>query len=200
MADAGHDVAVGTTRMLQAAVEAIGLRWVRAGIEHDDPEIAPIMAQVRALRGREQSRFFIGRISGDLRPRRMVPELLALAKSWRPDVFVRDSNELGAMIASELLDVPHATVVVNATGALRHQMSALYAPIQQVRSLFGLPERSTPVLMDQYLTLIPFPASLNAVGDPIPVTAHHFHGLPRMPSLLSCRTGWIRSAPARSYT
>jgi UDP:flavonoid glycosyltransferase YjiC (YdhE family) len=39
MAGAGHDVAVGTTRMLQSAVEAAGLRWVRAGIEDREPII-----------------------------------------------------------------------------------------------------------------------------------------------------------------
>ena len=40
--------------------------------------------------------------------RAIVPHLLDIAESWRPDVLVRDPTEFGACLAGELLGIPHA--------------------------------------------------------------------------------------------
>jgi hypothetical protein len=40
---------------------------------------------------------------------RIVPDLLSLARDWRPDVIVRDLYGSGGYIPAEALEVPHAT-------------------------------------------------------------------------------------------
>jgi len=178
MAEAGHDIAFATPTFLRPAVEGAGFRWIQAGVENGDPELAAVEAQRRQVRGREQVRFNAEHIFGGIRPRRLVPDLLTLAKSWRPHLFVRDSREFGAMIAAELLDVPHAKVEVHAAGEQPYKTPILSDALQRLRATFGLPEQAIPELMDRYLVLTPFPSLLTTKGNPAPPTAHHFRALP----------------------
>jgi UDP:flavonoid glycosyltransferase YjiC (YdhE family) len=178
MVDAGHDVAFATPAYLRPAVEGAGFRWLRAGVERDDPELAALEAQRRQLRGREFVRFSIEQIFAGLRPRRLVPDLLALAESRRPDVFVRDSREFGALIAAEVLEIPHAKVEVHAAGEQPYRMPILADALRRLRRTFGLPERSILEWLEHYLVLTPFPAVLTTVGNPIPPTVHHVRALP----------------------
>jgi len=178
MAEAGHDVAFGTPDSFRPAVEAAGFRWVRAGVENDDPEMAAVWARFLDLRGLDQSKFVYEQIIGGVRPRRMVPDLLLLAESWKPEVVVHDSLECGAVIAAERLNIPHAKLEVHATGVRPRHTPMLYEPLQRVRTTFGLRSRPIQALMDEYLVLAPFPASLNLLDVPIAPTTHHFRGLP----------------------
>jgi len=196
LAEAGHDVAFGTPDSLRPAVEAAGFRWVRAGVENDDPEMAAVRASILELRGFDLDRFIHEHSFGTIRPRRMVPDLLALAESWRPDLFVHDSRECGALIAAELLDSPHIKVEVSATGVLPRHTPMLYEPLQRVRTTFGLPARPIQALMDEYLVLAPFPASLNLLDAPIAPTTHYFRGLPADDTAGSL-PAWIDAIDAR---
>lgn len=54
----------------------------------------------------------------DITTRRMVPDLLALAAEWEPDLIVREGMEYGGAIAAEILGVPHASVAGNAHAAI----------------------------------------------------------------------------------
>jgi len=178
MAEAGHDVAFATASHLRPVVEAAGFRWIRAGIEDDDPEMVDAQIRLRELRGVEFTRFVFEHIFGGIRARRMVPDLLALAETWRPDLFIRDSSEFGTLVAAELLDIPHGTVEVFAAGARPRATAPVYEPLQRLRASFGLTERDIQGLMDQYLVLMPFPPRLTTVGDPIAPTTHHVRVLP----------------------
>lgn len=181
LADSGHDVVFATSRSLHAAVEEAGFRWVQAGVEEADPEMVPIRSKWRALRGAEQVRFVREEIFGGIRPRRLVTDLLTLAESWRPDLFVREASEYGAMIAAELLDIPHAKIMVRAAGDVPRLTGFLSDPLQRLRATFGLPECSIPELMDQYLVLTPFVATMNTIGNPVAPTTHHVRLLPQDP-------------------
>lgn len=178
LVDAGHDVAFAAPESLRPAIERTGARWVRAGVAHDDPELVALEAQRLRLHGRDFVQFSIGQIFAGIRPRRLVPDLLALSESWRPDVFVHESRELGAMIAAEILAIPHAKVEVHAAGEQPYKMPILDDAVRQLRQSFSLPERPTLEWMAEYLVLTPFPAELTTVGNPYPSTAHHFRALP----------------------
>lgn len=167
MVEAGHDVAFGTPIFFRHAVESAGFRWVRAGVEADDPELVAVAAK-----------YMHELVFGGVRARRMVPDLLALAETWRPDVFVRESREFGAMVAGELLGIPHAKVQVNAVGGLQRETAKSFAPLGHLRATLGLPERPIAELIDQYLVLAPFPASLQGADEPIAPTTHRFRALP----------------------
>ena len=178
LVDAGHDVAFATPSFLRASVEGAGFHWFRAGAERDDPELVALEAQRRQLRGPEFVRFSSEQIFAGLRPRRLVPDLLALAESWRADILVRDSREFGALIAAELLDVPHAKVEVHAAGEQPYKLPALVDALRRLRQGADLPDRSIPEWLDHYLVLTPFPPVLTTVGNPVPPTAHYYRALP----------------------
>ena len=178
LAEDGHDVAFGTPCFFRPTVEGAGFRWVKAGVEDDDPEMIPIRARWLELRGADLLRFSHEQIFGGVRPRRIVPHIRTLAESWRPDLIVHDCREWGAMIAAELLAIPHVTVEVHAAGARPGITSLLYEPLRRLRASVGLAERDIPALMDHYLTLVPFPPSLTTVGDPIAPTTHYVRAIP----------------------
>jgi len=196
MADAGHEVAFATPRFLRPAVEAAGFHWMRAGVENDDPELIAAENTLRDLRGPEASRFNHAQIFVGIRARRIVPDLLALAEGWRPDLFVRDCVEFGALTAAELLATPVAKVEVHASGQAPRQTSAQIEPLQRLRVSLGLPNRSIPELIGQYLVLTPFPAILNTLDVPIAPTAHHFLALPT-DSPASALPAWLDTIGSR---
>jgi UDP:flavonoid glycosyltransferase YjiC (YdhE family) len=175
---AGHDVAFAAPEFLRPTVERAGIRWLRAGIERDDSELTALEAHRRELHGRAFVQFSIEQIFAGILPRRLVPDLLALSETWRPDVFVHDSREFGSMIAAELLGVPHAKVEVHAAGEQPYKMPTLAGALRQLRQTFGLADRPALEWMEQYLVLAPFPAVLMTEGIPLPPTAHFFRALP----------------------
>jgi MGT family glycosyltransferase len=48
----------------------------------------------------------------------MVPDVLAVAEAWRPDLIVREVMEWSGGLVAELLDLPHASVGGNANSGL----------------------------------------------------------------------------------
>ena len=137
VAEAGHDVAFGTPSVLRPVIEAAGFRWIKLGVGSDDPELAAVRARQAEVSGPERSRIARENLFGGVLVRRLVPDLLALAETWRPDVIVRESWELGAMIAAELLGVPHAKVETDAAGALPFETADFYEPIRRLRATPG---------------------------------------------------------------
>jgi MGT family glycosyltransferase len=159
-------------------VEAHGFRWVPSSVWNDDPEVAALRVRQSELRGFAQQQFMYEHVFGGVTARRAVPDLLALAETWRPDLVVHDSSEFGGVVAAELLDVPHAQVEVHATGSRPDTLRMVYEPLQRLRAGFGLPERPIQGLIDEYLGLTPFPPSLTAASSPVAPTNHYVRVLP----------------------
>jgi UDP:flavonoid glycosyltransferase YjiC (YdhE family) len=176
LANAGHDVVFGAPRELRSAVEAAGFRWIKAGVEDDDPELIAVRTREHESHGIERIRVALGGRFVGVLARRMVPDLLAFAEEWRPDLFVRESAEFGSLIAAEILDVPHAKVEVLASG--RHTTALLEDDMQRLRRTFGLDERPIEPWLDQYLVLMPFPAFLRTGEATVAPTTHHLRALP----------------------
>jgi UDP:flavonoid glycosyltransferase YjiC (YdhE family) len=178
MAAAGHDVAFGAPAAFRSAVEDHGFRWVPAGVGRDDPEVAALWARHRTLRGFAQQQFIYEHIFGGVTARRAVPDLLALAETWSPDLVVHDSSEFGGVVAAELLGIPHAQVEVHATGSRPDTMRLAYGPLQRLRADLGLAGRPIQDVIDEHLVLTPFPASLTAPGSPVAPTNRYVYVLP----------------------
>ena len=147
-------------------------------MEDNDPEMVAVLAEQRLLHGAERVRFTLEHLRTGIQPRRLIPDLLAFAESWRPDVLVRDANEWGAPIVSELLDIPHARVEIHAVGDQPHKQALLPTWLQRLRDPYGLPTHSGSPSSDQYLGLSPFPASLKLPDTPIVPTTHRVNVLP----------------------
>ena len=109
------------------------------------------------------------------------------ALEWRPDLLVCEEFDFGAMVVAERLGLPHATVLVSATGAfVRPELVA--GPLDEVRAEHGLPHDPGLAMLSRYLVLTPFPPSLRDPAFPLPATAHHLR-------LLTTDTGRGEAAP-----
>jgi UDP:flavonoid glycosyltransferase YjiC (YdhE family) len=171
--EARHEVAFVTPACFRDAVESVGFRWIKGGIEDDDPEMVALQAARQALHGPERDRFVLERVFAGARAQHMVTGLRAVAARWQPDLLVRDSHEFGAMVVSELLGIPHAKIEVLATNSARSRHSEmLLEPLQRLRAAFRLPPQPISRLMEQYLVLSSFPASLAGGGSPVTPTTH----------------------------
>jgi MGT family glycosyltransferase len=61
---------------------------------------------------------FVVTMFADITTRHMVPDLLAVAAQWRPDIVIRESMEYGGAIAAERLGIPHASIAGNGYAAV----------------------------------------------------------------------------------
>lgn len=152
---AGHPVAVTGKPSVIASAELDGFTLFGSGAENDAAQtersaLAPIDREREDRLLREG---FAGRVA-----RRRVDDLLAIAADWNPDVIVCDEFDFGAMQAAERLGVPHATVLVNASGSFVR--AELIAEVLEVAN----PAR--------HLVLNPFPPGFRDPRYRLPPTAH----------------------------
>ena len=109
--------------------------------------------------------------------------LLQLNEEWQPDVVACDEVDFGSMIAAERLGLPHATVLVTATGSfVRPEVVA--KPLDALRAKHGLPADPGLAMLARDLVLSPFPPSFRDPACPLP------------PNTLSIRSGTVDSAAA----
>lgn len=113
LANAGHEVAVAGPAPLAEALAHLGLRHFPAGLAKQFSDVYP---QIRTLPATESVAFIRREVFAGLLPRAMVPDLLALAAAWPPDLIVREEQEYGGCVAAEILGRPHAAVGILAIG------------------------------------------------------------------------------------
>jgi UDP:flavonoid glycosyltransferase YjiC (YdhE family) len=152
----GHAVAVAAHPgsagwVAEHELEAIPLPGVAPG---GPPERRPLTGPDQAREDRALREAFGGRLA-----RERATGVLAIAREWRPDAVVCDEVDFGAMIGAERLSLPHATVLVSATGGfLRRELLA--EPLDALRAEHGLPPDPALAMLRRDLVLSPFPPSL----------------------------------------
>jgi UDP:flavonoid glycosyltransferase YjiC (YdhE family) len=99
-------------------------------------------------------------------------DLSPLYVEWRPDVVVCEEFDFGAMVIAERLGLPHATVLVSATGAFVRS-EFVTGPLDVVRAEHGLPRDPGLAMPRRFLVFDPFPPSLRDPELSSPPTAHH---------------------------
>jgi MGT family glycosyltransferase len=133
---------------------------------------------------------------GGLGPQRMVPDLLALAATWVPDLIVRDETEYGGCLAAEVLGIPHAVVGIHAIGDFVPP-DHIAAPLNAHRATYGLPPDPALGMLSRYLDLRPFPPRFQDPALPVAPTTHYLR------PLLGDRSGpeglppWVHGLPDR---
>jgi UDP:flavonoid glycosyltransferase YjiC (YdhE family) len=193
LAAAGHEVRFAVPASLVPAVAHAGFRAVAAGL---DGEAADHLPQLRALPAAERGACIQREVFAGLRPRRLVPELLALAADWQPDLIVREEREYGGCLAAEALGLPHAAVSISAAGDVVPP-GRLAAPLAGLRAAFGLPPDPGMAMPHRYLTLRPFPPRFQDPALPVAPATRYLRPTP------DDRTGpeglppWVAARPAR---
>jgi UDP:flavonoid glycosyltransferase YjiC (YdhE family) len=143
----GHDVALAGKPSVVALAE--GYTTFGTGVEHDAAraERAPLAPVDRRHEERVLRSGFAGEIA-----RRRAAELTDVAERWPPDVFVCDETDFGGTTTAEELGLPHATMLVNASGS--------FVVPEVLDGVFDV------ALLARHLVLNPFPRSFRAVPLP----------------------------------
>src|SRR5215467_1536834 len=106
--ESGHEVAFATSQSYCSTVQNAGFHCSPAGYDWHLGNREALYAQVKGLQVDRKAPFSpLADIFAAFLPQLMVPDLLALAQSWQPDVVVRDPMEFAGCIAAEVLGIPH---------------------------------------------------------------------------------------------
>jgi UDP:flavonoid glycosyltransferase YjiC (YdhE family) len=113
--DAGHEVAFCSSASFRPEVEAFGFTHFDAGLDWVTSDLSTWTA-FPPMPAPPDPAFpsFVVTVFADITTRAMVPDVLAIAEEWRPDLIVREVMEWSGSIVAELLDIPHVSVGGNA--------------------------------------------------------------------------------------
>lgn len=156
----GHDVLVTGAASLAESARSKGLAFAPTG-----PDLAPIHAPL-VVHDVEKERqgvadYFVRRLG-----KARAASVLELARSWRPDVIVRDELDFGAAVAGEAAGVPQVVVIV--IGAGQFILPKIVSdPLDRLLSDFGVRDLAGVDVLYGHLTLTPFPASFRSPDDPL---------------------------------
>ena len=148
----GHDVRVSSGADMAALIDRLGVPAHRSGVTLAESYARmPDHATVSELPAAEQPAFAARHLfgAGALDRARDVLDLLA---SWRPDLVVHDTLELGTPTAAALHGIPHVT---HGYGPMVPDTPAFAAAIGSALTAAGLPDPIGAVFAAPYLDLCP---------------------------------------------
>ena len=176
--DAGHEVAFAASASFRPDVEAAGFRCFPAGVDRQGRQMVDLFAQARDLTGPDLARFFGVDYLVNFEARAFVPDLLALARDWPPDLIVRETAQYGGCIAAEALGIPHASVRSNVSTASFGQRHLVAEALTALRAAFGLPADPDGVSPFRYLHLACEPPGFWPADEPLAPTYHLLRPVP----------------------
>lgn len=179
LTDEGHDVAFCSSQSFRAEVERRGFEHFDAGADwlvssstrpwstEGWPTEEP--ARTDHLYGQNRA----GHLAGA-----MLPDLVAIAERWRPDIIVREASEYAGCLAAEHRGIPHASVA-HASFATVNARRAVIAPaLEQHRAGLGLSPDPHADMVLRYLHLCFVPRSFHARDASVPDVAHFLRHTP----------------------
>jgi UDP:flavonoid glycosyltransferase YjiC (YdhE family) len=204
LSEAGHEVAICSARSFRPEVEAFGLPYFDAGLDwltSDQstwdafPPMPPAGAEFPA---------WVVLTLADITTERMVPDLLAIASEWAPDLVVREGMEYGGCIAAEVLGIPHASIAGNAYAALdspeinyfpgNRRMVA--EPLARHRAQAGLPPDPDVEMPFRYLHLCFTPPVWDGASVARPRNTRFFRHVSTVPQGARLHD-WVELLPDR---
>ncbi len=137
---AGHDVAVACAPSYCPAVEERGFRAFPMGLDWSLGE--PFHERWPHLRGLPPQEY-VNAVLSDIFAGALVehalPDLVAIAHAWPPDVIVRETNEFAGWLAAETLGLPHASVEVTLLAFYLGGTAAITEGLSRQLTKAGLP-------------------------------------------------------------
>jgi UDP:flavonoid glycosyltransferase YjiC (YdhE family) len=196
---AGHGVAFACAPRQVPVVESTGFPVFPAGIDvGSTPETDAMEQRYEAIPDiAEREKLLLREGFAGWYARYKAADILAICETWQPDLLVRDEIDFGSAVAAERLELPHAVVLVTATGSfVRHELVA--EPLNALRAEYGLPPDPELEMLSRYLVFSPFPPSYRDRACPLPATAHALRPLlptPSDPDHLPSWPGQLSDAP-----
>jgi UDP:flavonoid glycosyltransferase YjiC (YdhE family) len=154
---AGHEVAIATAHSYKAVVERHGLRHICAGLEWDESNLEATLPEIRAVPRVDQTAWLFEHVFMDRSPRQMIPDLLAAANLWSPDLLVVSNYELSGVLAAELLKLPYATCNISFRWPRSLIKLMCGATLTQLRQAFNLAPDPDCLAYGRYLDLCLMP-------------------------------------------
>lgn len=192
---AGHEVAFACAASFVPTVERAGFRAFPAGFDNRGrslPELFPgYFKGMAAVRYWGLPNIFVGVYAVA-----MIPDLLTIARGWRPDLIVRETQEYGGCVAAEVLDIPHASVRTASPSSqygLRHLAAEALA---RLRELNGLPPDPDTEMPFRYLHLAAEPPRFRLPDGPVGPTFHPLRPV-NFESGDEVLPPWVAALPAR---
>ena len=148
----GHDVVVSSGADMSGPIGRLGVTVHRSGVTAGEGYARlPSRTPISELPPREQvelgARHLFGAGAVD-----RARDIVELMQTWRPDLVVHDTMELGSPVAAEMYGVPHVT---HGYGPLMPPTEAVAAVIGQAVADAGLPDPAPAVFAAPYLDVCP---------------------------------------------
>ncbi len=153
----GHEVAICAPECMAAEIKEYGLPHLAGGYDwryeiyrmipegYATQDLATAADTFRAL-GKPLTRAFAGHIA-----RGTAADIIELASTWRPDLIVRELDELGGYLAAEALGIPHVPII--SFGGLDDVTGPALGPIlDEGRAELGLPPDPGGAALYRYFT------------------------------------------------
>jgi UDP:flavonoid glycosyltransferase YjiC (YdhE family) len=180
--EAGHEVAFCSSASFRGEIAKFGFNCFPAGLDWVTSDRAT-WTHFPPMPPPPDPAFpeFVVTIFADITTRAMVPDVLAIAQEWRPDVIVREVMEWSGCLVGELLGIPHASVGGNAYSGVDSPEiryfpgNRLFAsePYARHRVEFGLPPDPHMTDVFKHLHLCSMPKRWDRPGLPAPATTHY---------------------------
>ena len=171
----GHDVLFAVSASFAGEIGRAGFDAVAAGRNWLAVEMAKAFPEITSIPpGPERYAWARRAIFAGQSARDAVADLVAVGRSWRADLVVRESAEYGGCVAAELLDVPHAMVRTDSGSSSYGDRRHVAEPLTALRAQVGLPPDPDVEMPFRYLQLSFAPAGLDEPDDQAAPTSHRF--------------------------
>lgn len=160
LAAAGAEVRVACPSPAAERLAEIGLPVTRIGLSANDAHELCLEQhpEIRTMPGSDLPGFVFPRLFGGITAAAQFPELLDIARSWRPSVLVHDAGDLAAPVVAAVLDIPN---VCHGFGTVVPAMTVAAAAerTEPLWTAVGMEPRPYGGCFD-HLYIDPFPPSL----------------------------------------
>lgn len=152
----GHDVRV-------AAPVSYGAALARVGLTHDPFDdapaelIGPIMARLPTMPVQEANDVVVREVFARIDAQAALPSIMATIERWQPHLVVRESAELGSLVAAERVGMPHVQVCIGMHEVAHRFAEVIGDPLAELARLAGLAEGRMPAALggETILSLVP---------------------------------------------
>ena len=196
---AGHEVAFACAPRFCPLVEARGFRAFPMGLDWliGGDKWVERWPRLRDLPYTDMLTFvWANMFAGDV-AERALPDLLAIARLWSPDVIVREMTEFGGWLAAEALGLPHASVEVTLFAFYLPDAAPIAASLASVLDRAGYPSGGVSERLFAHLHLSFVPPSFQDPAAPLPATAHALRPLLLDPLPGETVPAWLIDLPCR---
>ncbi len=159
LAAAGHQVAFAVAERFRPLVRDAGFESFAAGMDWLESEKSEAFGNARELGSRLLTEVF-----ADVAIHHMVPDLLELVKTWKPDILVRNDYEFATCIVSEITEVPQISVGLSFTWRKEHLAPQIEEGLAFARSAYQLEPYPAMEMLYPYLRLSYVPADWQPVA------------------------------------